>query len=402
MHLLLPLILPRCKLEVDVNRFAKTMFAIASLGGAVVMLLVAVSLIQKNSPKENSSQVRHMPPTTPNADSKSTLVGATAGEQSDARPVANYVGGVGLIEPAGESTVIGSPLPGVVDEVLVQPGDQVCAGDVLMRLDRRSAAADLAVAQAELQAQRARLQELQSQISVLQARLVAAKAIELQAAATEANAKKEFDRTTPIRNPNALSEEEIDARKLNWETAKAKALEASARVAEAQASLDMLAGIPVATSIEVQNAAILQAEANLHRAQTNFDLRTIIAPKAGTVLSVKIRAGEFVPAAVLSTPFITLGVVSPLHLRVDIDESEIPRFHPGAKAFASVRGQPQLKIPIQYVRTEPLVIPKRSLTGTVSERVDTRVLQVIYSADPSELKAAIGQQIDVYVEESRK
>jgi hypothetical protein len=96
-----------------------------------------------------------------------------------------------------------------------------------------------------------------------------------------------------------------------------------------------------------------------------------------------------------------LGVIDPLHLRVDIDESEIPRFHPGARAFASLRGQPEIKVPIDYVRTEPLVIPKRSLTGTVSERVDTRVLQVIYSADPKTLNASVGQQIDVYIEETK-
>ena len=112
-----------------------------------------------------------------------------------------------------------------------------------------------------------------------------------------------------------------------------------------------------------------------------------------------IRAGEFIPASILPNPLITLGVIDPLHLRVDIDESEIPRFSPTAKAFASVRGRPEVQVPIEYVRTEPLVIPKRSLTGSVSERVDTRVMQVIYSVDPNVLGAAVGQQVDVYIVE---
>lgn len=384
------------------NRFLKTTFAFLSLGAAAAMLIVAVKLIQKNSPKETSSDVRHMPPTTPNVILSSISSDAVSEKHREVSPGTNYLGGVGLIEPVGESTVIGSQLPGVVEEILVQPGNHVRAGDVLLRLDRRSAAADLSFAKAELQAQKARLQELFAQVAVQQARLDAAKAIQAQSIATEANAKRELDRATPIRSAFALSEEEIDTRRLNWETAKGRTLEAQARVAEAQSNLDLLAGTPVAASIEVQRAAILQAEANLERAQTNYDLRTIIAPKDGTVLSVKIRVGEFVPAAVLSSPFITLGVIDPLHLRVDIDESEIPRFQSGAKAFASLRGKPDVKVPIQYVRTEPLVIPKRSLTGTVSERVDTRVLQVIYSAAPDQLDASIGQQVDVYIEESRK
>jgi hypothetical protein len=56
-------------------------------------------------------------------------------------------------------------------------------------------------------------------------------------------------------------------------------------------------------------------------------------------------------------------------------------------------------VELEYVRTEPLVSPKRTLTGSVSERVDTRVMQVIYSVSPSKLKASIGQQLDVYIED---
>ena len=351
-----------------------------------------------------------MPPTAPNSSAslvslntanKESVASKTGSNKSASSSVTNYIGGVGLVEPVNEAISIGSQLPGIVEQLLVKPGDQVSAGDVLLQLDRRSAAADLAVARAELLAQESRLQELLAQIPIQQARFAAAKALLDQNAATESNAKREYERAISIRNSNALSEEEIDARKLNWETAKGRSLEAMARVAEAQSNLNLLAGEPVAASIEVQKAAIELARANREKAQNHYDLLSIVAPKNGVILSVKIRVGEFVPAAVLSSPFITLGVIDPLHLRVDIDESEIPRFHPGARAFASLRGQPEIKVPIDYVRTEPLVIPKRSLTGTVSERVDTRVLQVIYSADPKTLNASVGQQIDVYIEETK-
>ncbi|MFN7841221.1 MAG: HlyD family secretion protein [Pirellula sp.] len=392
------------------SRFTKNLFSIASLVAAGVMLFVAVSLIKKNSPKEQSSEVRHMPPTAPNSSAslvslntadKDAVASKNSSNKSTSPTVTNYIGGVGLVEPVNEAISIGSQLPGIVEQLLVKPGDQVSTGDVLLQLDRRSAAADLAVARAELLAQESRLQELLAQIPIQQARFAAAKALLDQNAATESNAKREYERAISIRNSNALSEEEIDARKLNWETAKGRSLEAMARVAEAQSNLNLLAGEPVAASIEVQKAAIELARANREKAQNHYDLLSIVAQKDGVILSVKIRVGEFVPAAVLSSPFITLGVIDPLHLRVDIDESEIPRFHPGARAFASLRGQPEIKVPIEYVRTEPLVIPKRSLTGTVSERVDTRVLQVIYSADPKTLNASVGQQVDVYIEETK-
>jgi multidrug resistance efflux pump len=221
-----------------------------------------------------------------------------------------------------------------------------------------------------------------------------------QATALEANAKRDLDRASAIGVSNALSQEEIDTRRLNSETSKAKSREAQARVREAQASLNMFDGKPVAASLEVQRAAVAQAQANLVRAQTNLQLRTIRAPRSGTILSVKIRQGEFIPASILANPLITMGQIDPLHIRVDIDESEIPRFRSEAVATATLRGSAGNGVRLQYVRTEPLVVPKRNLTGTVSERVDTRVMQVIYSVSPQSLRAIVGQQVDVYIEDN--
>ncbi|XZE43364.1 HlyD family secretion protein [Pirellulaceae bacterium SH467] len=372
------------------NRFLSSLFAISSVAVAGVLLVFAISFIRKNTPKEQNVEVKRTPPTAPNVQSVTS-------RPSDYPSSANFIGGVGIVEPVGEATTIGSQLPGVVEDVCVQPGDLVKQGDALIRLDRRSAIADVAVAKAELVSQQARLAELQGNIPTLEARYRAAIAIHEQAEAALRNAEKELERVRSVQGTFALSEEEIDTRRLNLETAKGKFAETEARRLEAKANLDLLAG-PIAPSMEVQKIAVMQAEANLQRAQTNLELRTIVAPKDGTVLSVRLRVGEFVPASILSTPFISLGVIDPLHVRVDIDEAEIPRFSAGAKAYASLRGKPGTKVPLLYVRTEPLVVPKRTLTGTVSERVDTRVLQVIYSAKPDELKASIGQQVDVYIE----
>ncbi len=105
-------------------------------------------------------------------------------------------------------------------------------------------------------------------------------------------------------------------------------------MSESQANLKLLDG----PTLDVQRAAIAQAAANVTLAQTNIDLLTIRAPLDATVLQVKIRVGEFAPAAVLTNALMVLGVTSPLHVRVEIDESEIPRFQVGAAAFAAVRG----------------------------------------------------------------
>ena len=50
------------------------------------------------------------------------------------------------------------------------------------------------------------------------------------------------------------------------------------------------------------------------------------------------------------------------------------------------------------MRIDPFVIPKQSLTGASTERVDTRVLQVIYELEiPQGKKIYVGQQVDVMI-----
>ena len=68
-------------------------------------------------------------------------------------------------------------------------------------------------------------------------------------------------------------------------------------------------------------------------------------------------------------------------MRVDVDENDIPRFRPATPAVARLRGDPRREYRLRFVRVEPYVVPKKSLTGDSTERVDTRVLQVIYALE---------------------
>src|SRR5216683_1862755 len=105
------------------------------------------------------------------------------------------------------------------------------------------------------------------------------------------------------------------------------------------------------------------------------------SPSDADVLQVKLRVGEFAAAAAGASPLVLLGRSKPLHVRVDVDEHEGWRVHPGATAVGRMRGNAELKAPLSFVRFEPFVIPKRSLTGDSTERVDTRVLQIIYKVE---------------------
>jgi HlyD family secretion protein len=68
----------------------------------------------------------------------------------------------------------------------------------------------------------------------------------------------------------------------------------------------------------------------------------------------------------------------------------------------SPRGASGRQVKASFVRAEPLVVPKRSLTNSASERVDVRVLQVIYAL-PESAKGTfrVGQQVDAFIQAAK-
>jgi len=87
-------------------------------------------------------------------------------------------------------------------------------------------------------------------------------------------------------------------------------------------------------------------------------------------------------------------------VRVDVDENDAWRVRSGAMARGYLRGNKDINVPLKFVRFEPYVIPKVSLTGESTERVDTRVLQVIFSFDRGDKPISVGQQMDIYIDAS--
>ena len=86
-------------------------------------------------------------------------------------------------------------------------------------------------------------------------------------------------------------------------------------------------------------------------------------------------------------------------MRCYVDEILVPRLPaPGAiKAQMSVRGS-NVKIPMEYVRVQPFVCPKIELADQKAERVDVRVLPVIFKVKkPAGMNLYPGELVDVYI-----
>jgi multidrug resistance efflux pump len=157
-------------------------------------------------------------------------------------------------------------------------------------------------------------------------------------------------------------------------------------------------------ALEMAKRGVQRLQATLKQAMAQRDEVTILlnrltvrAPRCGTILQVNIRAGEY---AILGTtdPLMLLGETERLQIRADIDEVNAPLVVPQAGGTASIKSLADRKIPLTFVRIEPYVVPKKSLTGENTERVNTRVLQVIYRFDRPSFPVYAGQQVDVFIE----
>lgn len=263
-------------------------------------------------------------------------------------PFPYAIAGAGIIEASSQNISIGTPFNEIIKKIYVVEGNMVKCGDPLFELDLR----------------------------IFQAELETAKQNVKLAEATMADKRKQFSFYQRVQDSKAVSEQ-------NYQQAYYAFVEAE-------------------ESLKVAKAAQKEVEVNIQRS-------IIRAPIDGKILQVNIHVGEIAPVipfissqstwlTAANGTLILMGTVNPLQLRVDIDEDDAWRFESGAKAQAFVRGNRNISVHLNYFRTEPYIIPKSSFTGETVERVDTRVLQVLYQFDRNDLPIYPGQILDVFVE----
>jgi HlyD family secretion protein len=314
------------------------------------------------------------------------------------RPPPPQIGAVGLVEPSSQEISIGTDISGTVSKVLAVPGMRVSKGQPLFVLDTRLAEAVVAQRLRDLAAAEARLALAHGRVPGLQAEVQAAMTAVEAARADKDDAMDVVRIASGLNSGDTISAREITRRRNVLRAAEAKYAEATARLALAQANLALYDEAKGGANITIELAAIEQARATLRLAQTDLELRTVSAPIDGEVLRVNINPGEFALAGAVTQPLIVMGRTDPMYVRIDIDEADISRYRQGARAVASLRGDFVRKLQLSFVRAEPLVVPKRALSGLATERVDTRVMQLIYAIVDDGAAILPGQQIDVLIE----
>lgn len=308
-------------------------------------------------------------------------------------PFAFTVAGAGILEAGTENLHLALDVSGVITAIVVRVGQEVKAGDVLLRLDDRDARAGLDTMTADLRAAEAALLRLESMprpedLPPVRARMETAEALLLEAESLASSA-------APPGGGGWMSREEVERRQHARSAAKA-------RVAEARAELDRLSAGAWSADLAVARAAVEAARARQAAAQVRLEKHALLAPVDGSVLQLMARPGEYVAAGSAATPPVILGDRSVLRVRVDVDENDAWRVRPGARARASLRGNSGISCEIDFQHIEPYVVPKQSLTGEAAERIDTRVLQVVYTLPAERMPGVFpGQLVDVFIEADR-
>jgi HlyD family secretion protein len=306
-------------------------------------------------------------------------------------PYENSVAASGVVESQTENISIGAALAGLVLDVYVpsnKAGTHVAAGTPLFRIDDRHLKAQLKSAEAQLALSQSRLAKLREQPRPEELPPSLAKV--KSAAANLVRSRDQAQRAERLLGTGAVPREEfID---------KQQAAEMSAQqLAQAQAEYDLLKAGAWKPDLEIARAEVEQARAQVDQLKTEISRATVVAPVDAVVLQVNVRPGERV-SELDNKALMMLGDLQRFHVRVDVDERDIPRFAPGVAAKAYPRGGSQHELRLRFVRTEPYVVPKKPLTGENTELVDTRVLQVIYAIEQDQPGVYVGQQLDVFID----
>jgi HlyD family secretion protein len=336
---------------------------------------------------------------------------------------------------ADKIATLGFGISGTVQEVLVEAGDEVVAGQALARLDSttlelqvQNAEQALTIAQANYDRliqppTAAQIAQAEAALANAQAQLTAARNNRLNAPDQQMitcmgietarnalnDAQTAYDRyvrdglnADPTFSPNsnhpAAQARDNAQRAFNQAEAQCRiagnnaqdtgqVAAAEAGVAQAQAALDNLLDGPSDLELTISRAQVRQAEISLEQARRNLANATVTAPFDGVVTDVNLRIGQTVGAG---SPVITLTDLIPLHVNADVDELDVTRLRVGVEAT----------VLLDAIDSGPLsgIVSRISPVGRVVQGVTTYTIRIDFRGDvPEVLRVGMGGDVDIKV-----
>lgn len=210
----------------------------------------------------------------------------------------------GKIQPEVE-VKISPDVSGEIVEVLVEEGDSVRKGQLLLRIRPDNFQDAVESAQASLNSVRANYSQAQ--------------AVLLQRKAELTRLKLEFDRSKDLHKQKVISDADFQAAQANYEVAQQNVEAAKQNVEAARFNMQ-------------------SSNANLNQNIDNLSRTEIYAPMDGIVSQLNVENGEKVvgTAQMAGTEMLTIADLSNMEVQVDVNENDIIKVEQGQKVIIEV------------------------------------------------------------------
>ena len=288
-----------------------------------------------------------------------------------------------------------SEVPGRIEEIYVNAGDQVTQGTPLVRVDptqlQSSQEAQWAAAQQamnDIQSARNAVGTAQQGLVVAEASVSSARqqlvALQTQVDRAQVDlntAQRELKRFSDLIESGVASRSEYDAARDRFDQAKialqtARANLESQRIAVKEsierANQQKLAVQEAKTGIRSSEMRASQQQALLRGQSSQRSKATQVSPLNGVVADIPTRVGEYAVSQLSSTPLMTIADMSTINVEVNVDETEISNVEVGQQAKVKVDALGDKEIVAVVTQKNPLAVSKSDTQGGLSNRVNVQ------------------------------
>src|SRR5215510_6506075 len=288
-----------------------------------------------------------------------------------------------------------SEVPGRIEEIYVNAGDQVIKGKPLVRVDPTQLQSSQEAQWAATQASINDVQNARNAVNAAQQGLIVAQsavaAARQQVVAFQTNvdraqvdvntAQRELKRSTELieagvasRSDYDAARDRFDAAKIALETAKAnlEAQKIAVKEATERANQQQIAVRDAQISIKSSEMRANQQQAMLRGQASQRSKATQLSPLNGVIADIPARVGEFAVAGLSTTSLMTIADMSTVNVEVNVDETEINNVEVGQQAKVKVDALGDKEIKAVVTQKNPLAIAKSDQTGGLSNRVNVQ------------------------------
>ncbi len=205
--------------------------------------------------------------------------------RQDIEKVVNATGEV----RASNLVTVGAQVSGKIEKLYVDVGQEIKKGDLIAEIDSTTQQNEVDINKSKLNSYQAQLKAAQTSLKV---------------------AEKQYKRMQSLKKSNAASSEDLENAEDAFETAKAKVTELESSVKETEISLST--------------------------AETNLGYTKITAPLDGTIVSVPVKEGQTINAAMDTPTIVQVADLSQMEILIEISEGDIGNIKPGVKVTYSI------------------------------------------------------------------